>query len=120
MVVLTWPQSVSKQYPAVHIPTGRQSREVALVTSVGGISLGIDFDAEARSVPSQPFGPLAVRRKSMFAAKGAMHDPSSFVPTVLMIIIGATVFWRMTIKVLAIAFLLLAILGLSELLQNVH
>jgi hypothetical protein len=54
----------------------------------------------------------------VFAALGPSHDPSSLVPTVLVLITGLVVFWRTTIKILAIALMLLMVLGLSELLHS--
>jgi len=56
----------------------------------------------------------------MFSAQGPTQDPSSFIPIAVIIIIGAVVFWRTVIKVIAIGFILLAIIGLSELLHNLH
>lgn len=56
----------------------------------------------------------------MFTAQGSTQDPSSFVPITLMIVVGTLIFWRTMIKVVAISVILLAILGLSDLLQNLH
>ena len=56
----------------------------------------------------------------MFAAHGPSHDPSSLVPVVLVAITGLVVFWRTAIKLLAIATILLAAVGFSDLLHAMH
>lgn len=56
----------------------------------------------------------------MFIAAGASQHPSSLVPIALVVITGLVVFWRTAIKILAIAVILLVVLGLSELLHNLH
>jgi hypothetical protein len=38
----------------------------------------------------------------------------------LLITVAATVFWRTVIKLVAVSVILLAVLGFSELLRNVH
>jgi len=62
----------------------------------------------------------AGKEESMFATQGPTQDPSSFVLIALVITISATIFWRTMIKIIASSFILLAILGLSELLRNLH
>lgn len=56
----------------------------------------------------------------MFVAPGPGQDPNSFVPFALVVITGLVVFWRTAIKILAIAVILLVVLGLSELLHTLH
>jgi hypothetical protein len=56
----------------------------------------------------------------MFAAQASTQDPSSLIPVVLVLITGAVVFWRVMIKALTIGLILLIVLGLSELMRNLH
>ena len=56
----------------------------------------------------------------MFVAPGPSQDPSSLVPFALVVITGLVVFWRTTIKILAITVILLVVLGLSDLLHIPH
>jgi hypothetical protein len=56
----------------------------------------------------------------VFAAPGPSQDPSSLVPIALVVITGLVVFWRTALKLLAIAVILVMVLGLSELLHTLH
>ena len=56
----------------------------------------------------------------MFVALGPSQDLSSLVPIALVVITGLVVFWRTAIKILAIAVILLVVLGLSELMHTLH
>jgi hypothetical protein len=56
----------------------------------------------------------------VFAALGPSQDPSSLVPIALVVITGLVVFWRTAIKFMAIAVILLVVLGLSDLLHTLH
>jgi hypothetical protein len=52
---------------------------------------------------------------AVFTALGPNQEIRSLVPTVLVVIKGLVVFWRMVIKILAVSVILLMIFGLSEL-----
>jgi hypothetical protein len=56
----------------------------------------------------------------MLAAQASAQDPGSLVPVALVVITGAVIFWRILIKAVAIGLILLAVLGLVELLQSFH
>ena len=56
----------------------------------------------------------------MFAAQGASQDPSSLILVALMVIATVVIFWRTMIKLLAIAVILLVVMGFSELLHGLH
>jgi hypothetical protein len=56
----------------------------------------------------------------VFAAPGPSQDLSSLVPIALVAITGLVVFWRTAIKILAIALILLVVLGLSDLAHSLH
>jgi hypothetical protein len=56
----------------------------------------------------------------VFAALGSSQDLSSLMPVALVVITGLVVFWRTAMKILAIALILLVVLGLSELVQSLH
>lgn len=56
----------------------------------------------------------------MFAALGSSQNLGSLVPTALVIITALVVFWRTAIKILAIAVILLVVLGISELMHVLH
>jgi len=56
----------------------------------------------------------------MFAAHGSTQDPNSLISVALVLITGAMVFWRTVIKAIADGLILLAVLGLAELLRSLH
>ncbi len=56
----------------------------------------------------------------MFAAHGPTQDPDSIRLIFLLIATGVVVFWRTVLKLVAIAVVLLAVLGTLAVLQVLH
>jgi hypothetical protein len=56
----------------------------------------------------------------VFTASGSSQGLGSLVPIAFVAITGLVVFWRTAIKILAIALILLVVLGLSELVHSLH
>jgi hypothetical protein len=54
----------------------------------------------------------------VFTASGSSQGLGSLVPIAFVAITGLVVFWRTAIKILAIALILLVVLGLSELVHR--
>lgn len=98
----TWPEWLPKSHRC-----GRLARYSALMA--GTIANGV---LTARATSSE--------EKDMLALQEATQNSISLIPIALVAITGAIVFWRVTIKIMAIGLILLTLLGLFDLLQSLH
>jgi hypothetical protein len=63
---------------------------------------------------------LIIAEEVVLAALESSQNLGPLVPTALIVITGLVVFWRTAIKILAIAVVLLVVLGLAELMHALH
>jgi len=56
----------------------------------------------------------------MFVAQGSMPDPESIRAIVLLVTAGAVMFWRIAIRLVVIAAILLVVLGALTVVQSLH